>query len=358
MASAPWYRNGTVAVTNGSTLVAGVQCYWLNRINEGDIFKGPDGRDYEVAKVTADGALSLRSPYLGASASAQAYAIVSNFTGTMQADVSVLLNKMLDKWHLTLDDFLGLLFSNAATATISDATGAARTVPTWTGMLAGLNGRLSKPLTGGTVTLSDTEAGNRLLDFSGVLTSNATVMLPAKASFWSVANATTGPYTLTLKTPNGAGVVVPQGGRNQLRCDGADVTQSVDLLGLGLDWMHLGDDPGALVRREALGSAAYMDWDVMPGGLYLRFAAAAETLTSRDRGRVIAAANGNYTLSLPLASTIGTGWFVWIKNVGSGTVTVSRSGTADFIDAGSSFTLAPNERRLVVYQAADGFMTL
>ncbi len=71
-----WYRTGTVSVTNGSTSVSGSGTAWIANVAPGEALAAPDGRYYEIGAVTADGALALARPYLGATASGQTYEIV------------------------------------------------------------------------------------------------------------------------------------------------------------------------------------------------------------------------------------------------------------------------------------------
>lgn len=70
-----WVRTGTVAVTNGSTTVTGTGTAWVDTVNVGDAFHGPDGRVYEIASVVSATQLTLATTYLGTTASAQGYAI-------------------------------------------------------------------------------------------------------------------------------------------------------------------------------------------------------------------------------------------------------------------------------------------
>ncbi|MDR3427937.1 tail fiber domain-containing protein [Silvimonas sp.] len=82
----------------------------------------------------------------------------------------------------------------------------------------------SKDVSGNaTVTLAATDANVALLMFTGTLTGNVPVVVPAVPGMWTVRNGTTGNYTLTLKTPSGTGVQVPQGAPVQLWCDGVNV---------------------------------------------------------------------------------------------------------------------------------------
>ena len=87
-----------------------------------------------------------------------------------------------------------------------------------------VGGYLSKSVIGGTVTLSDLEASNPVIGFSGALTSNLVVVVPATVKrLWAIYNATSGAFTLTVKTASGSGVTVAQGRRNLVYTDGSNV---------------------------------------------------------------------------------------------------------------------------------------
>lgn len=92
---------------------------------------------------------------------------------------------------------------------------------------AAANGMLSKSVAGGaTVTLTAAEAGYASLKFTGALTANIDVIVPATQSRWTIWNATTGAYTLRVKTAAGSGVYVTQGTTWQLLCDGTNVVDA------------------------------------------------------------------------------------------------------------------------------------
>lgn len=90
---------------------------------------------------------------------------------------------------------------------------------------ATVGGRLAKNVAGGTnVTLTAPEAGNAILELSGVLTANIAVIVPtAPTRAWLVKNATSGAFTVTIKTAAGAGVTVAQGKTRSVFTDGTDV---------------------------------------------------------------------------------------------------------------------------------------
>lgn len=85
-------------------------------------------------------------------------------------------------------------------------------------------GRLSKSVAGSSdVTLTATEARNAILELTGAITANINLIVPAKNKLFAVYNATTGAFTVTVKTPSGTGVVVPQGQRLWVYCDSTNV---------------------------------------------------------------------------------------------------------------------------------------
>lgn len=67
-------------------------------------------------------------------------------------------------------------------------------------------------LTGGDRTLSAVEASRPFLVLTGALVANQQIIVPNAWRNWLVVNATTGAFTLTVKTAAGSGVAVPQGG--------------------------------------------------------------------------------------------------------------------------------------------------
>jgi len=85
--------------------------------------------------------------------------------------------------------------------------------------------QLSKVVTGGTVTLSVVEATNTIQEYTGLLTSNCTVILPPTVQLYSLQNKTTGSYTLTFSTGavGASTVTLPQNQTFIAICDGTNV---------------------------------------------------------------------------------------------------------------------------------------
>ena len=85
--------------------------------------------------------------------------------------------------------------------------------------------QLSLSVTGGTLTLSATQAGNTIQEYAGTLASNQIVIVPSTVQLYTFTNNTTGAYTFTVRTAvvGGATVTVAQGTSLVLICDGTNV---------------------------------------------------------------------------------------------------------------------------------------
>lgn len=85
-------------------------------------------------------------------------------------------------------------------------------------------GYQAKSVAGGVdVSLTATEAQYGIVKFTGTLTASINVIVPAASGNYIVHNATSGAYTLTVKTSAGTGIAVTQGYKAALYCDGTDV---------------------------------------------------------------------------------------------------------------------------------------
>jgi hypothetical protein len=73
------------------------------------------------------------------------------------------------------------------------------------------------------VTLTSTEARNPILYLNGTLTADIDLILPTWAKRWLVINASSGAYTITVKTASGAGVAITQGYQGEVYGDGTDI---------------------------------------------------------------------------------------------------------------------------------------
>jgi len=84
---------------------------------------------------------------------------------------------------------------------------------------------LTKPVTGGSYTITPSEAANTIQEYVGILVSNVTAYYPPAVNFYVISNQTTdNGYTLTVSTGvvGGFNATVPPGAQVTLICDGTN----------------------------------------------------------------------------------------------------------------------------------------
>lgn len=69
-------------------------------------------------------------------------------------------------------------------------------------------------------------------------------------------------------------------------------------------------------------------------------------LAAADTKKLINITSGTFTQTFVAAATLGAGWYVWIKNSGSGTITLNPDGT-ETIDGEETITMSPGDTRLI-----------
>ena len=79
-------------------------------------------------------------------------------------------------------------------------------------------------------------------------------------------------------------------------------------------------------------------------------------LSSASRAQFFVWTGGVGTITMPVASTVGNGWFSMVRNGGSGILTLTPSGT-DTIDTLSTKQLQPTESLVIVSNGTDGYST-
>ncbi|WP_241663656.1 phage tail protein [Pseudomonas sp. Sample_14] len=90
----PWYKTGTVSVTQNSNAVIGTGTAFIANSRVGDGFRGPDGRWYEVTNIASNTALSISPNYEGPTAAGGFYAImpVQGYQKDLSDQVRTILN--------------------------------------------------------------------------------------------------------------------------------------------------------------------------------------------------------------------------------------------------------------------------
>jgi hypothetical protein len=100
------------------------------------------------------------------------------------------------------------------------------------------------------LTLTDAQMiGNMALKFTGALTATRIITVPARAKMLFVENATTGGFSLTIKTPSGTAIIVGGGERKLLYCNGTDFSVVAEA---GLSTPY--DIGGSFVGKPSAGS--------------------------------------------------------------------------------------------------------
>lgn len=191
-----------------------------------------------------------------------------------------------------------------------------------------LGGFLSKSIAGtGSVTLTAVEAGNGIIRFTGALTGNRDVIVPSSPTrSWVVFNDTTGAFTLTVKTASGTGVLVPQGKREIVYCDGTNVAPAFsDFVSVALEGAPTAPTPAKFDNDTSVATTAFVRTAGMQS-FAVEAVDATTTLTADHVGKTLLCQGaGNFTVTLPLAATVPAGTRIEIF-CATQRVTVSRQG--------------------------------
>lgn len=217
-----WYRTGTITVTNGSPTISGAGTLWVDvgTLNPGDILYAPDGKLYEILSIASNTGITLTSNYLGTTLSAQAYSIMP--IGLLPSTLAQAVKTTLANANTALASTVRYDI-NSMGLTLLQQQNARTNIAALSALDVGA-GVLTKSVAGGVdVTLTAVEASAQYIVLTGALTASINVIVPAAARVFYVNNATSGAYTVTVKTPAGSGAVVVQGQRGILQCDGASV---------------------------------------------------------------------------------------------------------------------------------------
>ena len=120
----PWYKTGTVTVTNGSPAVVGVGTTWGNgAITPGDSFSLVDASGaavsphYEVLTVTDDTHLTLTANYGGTTAAGAKYALWNLAGQHTTPYLSALVSALVQRCKLVLADAASYLSQTLAAKT-------------------------------------------------------------------------------------------------------------------------------------------------------------------------------------------------------------------------------------------------
>lgn len=210
-----------------------------------------------------------------------------------------------------------------------------------------VNGVLTKSVAGGSnVTLTTVEAGNGLLVFTGALTANISVNVPATSKSWVVSNQTTGAFSLTVKTSAGTGIVVAQGKNQELWCDGTNVLQSTnDFASVALTGTSTAPTPASGDNSTTISNTAFV-FNATDGLSSISVAGNTDvTLSQAQYGTAILNLTGALTGNINLKFPQQTGQWV-VANNSSGAFAITGKTTA----AGTPATVTlPQGSAVLVY---------
>ncbi len=96
-------------------------------------------------------------------------------------------------------------------ATVVTGTASITTITDTRPAMADLRGAQSVAVAATNITLTDAQVNCRILRFTGTLTANVVVTLPAYQQEWVMSNETTGAFTLQVKTAAGSPITLTQG---------------------------------------------------------------------------------------------------------------------------------------------------
>lgn len=192
-------------------------------LNPGDIFLPAPGQEYEILSIQSNTQLTLAANYLSTTAAGAGYGIIP--IGLLPSTLAQQVKNTLASANTALASAV-LSNSNSQGLTPTQQQNARTNIGALGAGDVGA-GEVSISVAGNTnVTLTQAQANNQIITFTGVLTGNITVFVPAAPRAFFFYNNTSGAFTLTVSTPTGTGVEVNQGGRSVLVCDGVNIFAS------------------------------------------------------------------------------------------------------------------------------------
>lgn len=195
--------------------------------------------------------------------------------------------------------------------------------------------------TGGNTTLTTNnsatdEARMALLKITGTLVSNATIIIPAATKEYIVWNATSGAYTVTVKTSGGTGAAISQGAKTPIFCDGTDTYRVADWAVSATDKLLGRSTAGAGAVEEiactAAGRAILDDADAAAQRTTLGAAALAGLSTQDFAAKKLTLGAGALIESEGAAVTAASSTNIWAGDGNTVHVT-GNTGIADFATA-------------------------
>lgn len=195
------------------------------------------------------------------------------------------------------------------------------------------------------VVLTAAQAAVGVLELTGVLTGNISVIVPNTLGKWQIVNVTTGAFTVTVKTATGSGVVVAQSKHTQLYCDGSNVGDSkTDFPSPALTGTPTTPTAASGDNSTIVASTGFVS-NATDGMATVNVAGNADVaLTSAQAGAAILNLTGVLTGNINLRFPQSTGQWV-VANNSTGTFAITAKTTA----AAGTTAVLPQGSAVIVY---------
>lgn len=128
--------------------------------------------------------------------------------------------------------------------------------------------------TGGTTTLTTSQNRYPIIKLTGILVSNATIVVRTAEKNWNFINATTGNFSVTVKTLAGTGKTIPRGRAVMVYCDGTNVER------IRVPEMTAAQAGGTVDAITATFEPATVSGELQDGTMFIVEAAGANTSTT------------------------------------------------------------------------------
>jgi len=208
----------------------------------------------------------------------------------------------------TSSPLLGLLLMG--TGGDDNAWGANCNTQVFTPLENAIAGITSLSVTGGSHSLTSTEARSAVIILSGTLTADQTIVVPGTTKTWAISNQTSGNFYVIVKAGSGAGVNVPQGATKKIICTGTNTILREDAERVGEFFYHAGTTAPAgsfecngatALRTSAIDLYAAIGTTWGPGDGFTTF-----TLPSaEDTGRFLRSKSGSFAVGTYQVNQLG-----------------------------------------------------
>lgn len=162
--------------------------------------------------------------------------------------------------------------------------------------------------------------------------------------------------TVVLTTPTASGTLLTTGSLISIANGGTGLVASGTsgnlLTSNGTAWVSTTPVPGLPTQTSNSGKLLTTDgtnasWMTPLGASVIRSARTTNTILGvADNSTLIDITSGSFSQTFTAAATLGSGWFCYIRNAGTGDITLDPN-ASELIDGLTSYVMYPNEVRLI-----------